>query len=45
MEYLNVTYNEISKIDESIDKTLLFQLAESYYEKSQSSEKDIEEDK
>ena len=45
MEYLNVTYNEISKIDESIDKTLLFQLAESYYEKSQSSEKDVEEDK
>ena len=43
MEYLESVYKEISKIDEDIDKQLLFQLAESYYEKSQSSENDIEE--
>ena len=45
MEYLESVYKEISKIDEDIDKQLLFQLAKSYYEKSQSSENDIEEDK
>ena len=45
MEYLESVYKEISKINEDIDKQLLFQLAKSYYEKSQSSENDIEEDK
>ncbi len=40
MEYLETAYKEISKVDEDIDKQLLFHLAESYYEKAQSSEKE-----
>lgn len=40
MEYLEISYDEISKIDASIDKTLLFQLANAYYEKSQLAEKE-----
>ena len=42
MEYLETVYNEISKVDEDVDKTLLFEMANSFYEKSQMTEKEQE---
>lgn len=43
IDYVNVVYDEVSKVDESIDKTFLLELADSYYRKSQVAESERQE--